>query len=289
MFPVVQTADTVSGTVTTNASTWAIGYPTNCAAGDLIIWLVAADGGVGAGSGWPTADSGSLQAYQNNGDGSVSLVLCKRVAAGGESGTFNVTWAASEQGSWRAFRITNWEGTRGTSWNNVAGGGAVPSVFYNFGSPSLNPTYQALGPVNWGTEDTLWIVVAAVDTSRTVASWPSFMTDLRTADVSGGSNGATLATAMLNMAGTPLSSGNWVMSASDDWVTATIAIRPAAGGGGSALTATPADTVALTDSISLAEADAVAVADTLALSDSVSPIKSGAPSILFRRDVIVHF
>lgn len=230
-FPQIASADTQSGTVTSNASIWNLTYPTNLAAGDLIFGALALDGATGISASW----SGFVNAKRN--PGAVSLWVGKRVSDGTESGTFSVDLDAAEQGSWRVFRIpaATWEGTLGTTFENVAASGSV--VMFPANAASSTPDPPLLTPNNWGAEDTLWFALAGVDTSRTVSVFP--LPDNQTSQVSGGSGGATLAICTQNLNASSLNPGTFTISASDDWIAFTIGIRPSAGGGGGG--ATPLD------------------------------------------------
>lgn len=219
-FPTIQTADTTNGTVTTNSNSWTLTYPTNLASGDLILAFLAGDG--------TPAPSWGVAGFIDSvtGPAAVKLSWAKRVSDGTETGTFALSLGASEQGAWRIFRITGWEGTLGTGFLNGAGDGAVLAAGTSTGSPSANPDPPSLDPNNWATEDTLWFAACAVDTSRTISVFP--LADNQTADVSGGSNGATLGLCTTNSAVSSLNPSTFTISAGDDWGAGTIAVRPAA-------------------------------------------------------------
>jgi len=222
-FPTVQTADTKNGTVTSNSTSWTLTYPTNLASGDLIIACVATDGDNATVA--PTWPAGWVHTRAVAGT-AVTLLIAKKLSDGTETGTFTLTLNSNEQGGWRIYRITGWEGTLGTSFagpGNV-NVGAVDAAFTS--GASANPDPPNLDPVNWATEDTLWIAAIAVDTSRTISVYP--LADLNTADVSGGANGATLGVCMADSAVSSLNPSTYTISASDDWVSVTIAVRPAA-------------------------------------------------------------
>lgn len=227
-FPTVSDADTKNGTVTTNSTSWTLTYPTNIAAGDLLLAFVASDGSNGPGT-WPAGwvASGALSAV-------VSIIVAKKKAVGTETGTFTLTLANTEQGAWRIFRIPadTWEGTLGTTFFYFdTTGGSVQGAFDNYanlGGASANPNPLNLDPDNWVTEDTLWLAGMAADTSRTVSAYPSNMPDRRTADVSGGSTGATLGMATATSAVSSFNPDAFTISASDEWTVATVAVRPAA-------------------------------------------------------------
>jgi len=219
-FPTVQTADTQSGTVTSNSTSWTITWPTNLASGDLILLVVATDGNPSlSGSPFGSFVSVQIDSAANH------LSFSKKVSDGTETGTWTVLLSASEQGAWRIFRITGWEGTLGTVFANNASSGAVVAVTNN--GTDANPDPLSVDPFNWTTENTLWIAATSVDTSRTISVYP--LADLNTADISGGAGGATLGICMANDTVSSKDPGTFTISTGDDWLTATIAIRPAVG------------------------------------------------------------
>jgi len=227
-FPTVQTADTQYSTVGSNSSSWTLTYPTNLASGDLILAFVATDGDTSGTWTWP---SGWVWTGGNSTNGANTRAYAKKLSDGTETGNFSVTLPASEQGAWRIFRITGWEGTLGTVavGNNAATGGAIAGQGTITGSPSTTPDPPSLDPINWDTEDTLWIAVVSADTSRDITGYPSNCPDLQTKDISGGSTGASLGIAMANSATATFDPGTFTIASSDDWVTITIGIRPAGG------------------------------------------------------------
>src|SRR5512135_1271580 len=95
-FPTVQTADTKNGTVTSNSSSWTLTYPTNIAAGDLLIAAVATDGNSATG----TFPAGWVKASQYAAGIAAYIHINKKLADGSESGTFTFSVGASEQGAW---------------------------------------------------------------------------------------------------------------------------------------------------------------------------------------------
>ena len=222
-FPVIETADTKNGTVTSNSASWTLTYPTNLASGDLILVFAAMDGltsPVGGGTFATTF-------FQTGSTGSaVSIVIGKKLSDGTETGTFTLDLTASEQGGWRVFRITGWEGTIGTSMVDATGNAGACGAVVSAQSTTANPNPPNLDPNQWATEDTLWFACCGADTSRTISVYP--LADNQTADVSGGSTGATLGLCSLNDAVSSKDPGTFTISASDDWVAATVAVRPAA-------------------------------------------------------------
>lgn len=229
-FPVIQTADSQHGVVTSNSTTWTLTYPTNLASGDLILAFMGRDGANVTAGTWP---AGWITFAQNQGQ--TGLIGAKKLSDGTETGTFNVTGLASEQGGWRTLRVTGWEGTIGTVFNTSSGAEAVqvPTGGVANGTDA-NPNIPSGNPANWDVEDTLWIAVCSVDTSRTFSAWPSGYSpgDNTWDDVSGGSNGASLSVQWRNSAAASEDPGAWTISASDDWAASLIAVRPAAAAAG---------------------------------------------------------
>lgn len=222
-FPTIQTADTKNGTQTSNSNSWTLTYPTNIAAGDLLVAFVATDGNPTFT--WPDAGAAqgqwSQQALTGSmvpSPGAVTLNCARRWCSGSETGTFALGLSASEQGAWRIFRISAATWIGGANNITTTDGDSATGTTANPDPPNLDPT-------SWATEDTLWFAACALDTSRTISVYP--LPDLNTADVSGGSTGATLGVCTTNSATSSLNPGTFTISASDDWAAITFAVRPA--------------------------------------------------------------
>lgn len=228
-FPTVQDSDTQHNHTSANATSVTLTYPTNIASGNLLIALVASDGGQTTMGSWPAGWVGQPDSATAD-QGAVTLLASKKSATGSETGTFSVTGLASEQFSWRTFRITDWHGTLGTTFDTVThtNNGDVDLTFNAAGGASSNPTPQGINPAGWDTEDTLWIASCGVDTSRTISAFPSNFPDLNTSEVGAGSNGCTLGVAMLSANAAAETPNTFTISASDDWAAITIAVRPSA-------------------------------------------------------------
>lgn len=238
-FPTIADADTTSGTVTSNSSSWTLTYPTNIAAGDLLIAMIAADGisgyadwGAmsGAGSWWYSF--GSLAMRQSSAN-AISVLYKKADSA--LSGTFDIPLAASEQGSWSVYRIpagTWYGGETQAGFVSLSSGpqNATNVAVSGSTSTSTTPDPPSLDPANWDAEDTLWLAVTSVDASRTVSAYPSSPDTFTNTGylASGGNSGATLGWARLEKNAASVDPGTFTISSSDEWVAATIAIRPAA-------------------------------------------------------------
>lgn len=228
-FPAVAAADSKSGTVTSNSTSWTLTYPTNIAVGDLLLMFAGVDGNTSVSSlpaGWISTSNGSSP---------VSNLLAKKSATGSETGTFTLSISASEQGAWRVIRIpaAQWEGTLGTTWFAAAStDGAVQSVA-GTGGASTSPNSGSLDPFNWDAEDTLWVSFGGSDSTVTWTGFPANYTqeDHVTAGghtaTSGGATGAGLGVAYRQLNASSEDPGAFTLSASEDWIVTTLAIRPA--------------------------------------------------------------
>jgi trimeric autotransporter adhesin len=225
-FPTIQTADTKNGVVTVNANSWTLTYPTNIAAGDLLLAFVGTDGTPGS-----ISFTGGFTAYWQNAVSAAYLIVGAKIATGSETGTFTFDMDVSESGGWRVFRITGWFGSGLPTSGSITGTAKDADGLSMIGTSSAtaNPDPPNLDPANWATEDTLWFAACGVDTSRTISVYP--LANNNTADVSGGSGGATLGLCTLNDAVSSKNPGTFTISASDDWGAATVAVRPAAAAG----------------------------------------------------------
>jgi hypothetical protein len=232
-FPTIAAADSNFGSHTTNATSVTLGYPANCAVGDLILCFMARDG-AGINGTWPAGWVLSTLAVASG--SAANLIVAKKKSDGTETGTFNVTGLTSEQGCYRMIRIpaATWEGTLGTTFGNS--NASDGSVVYgaNGNSTSTSPAGSALDPFNWAAEDTLWIALAANDSTPTYTGFPTNYTqeDHTTAGghgaSSGGSNGAGLGVAyrQQNTASQGAGVATFTMSASEDWTFRIVAVRP---------------------------------------------------------------
>lgn len=197
-----------------NATSHTLTYPSGVTSGELLIAIGAIDG-VPTVSGWP---SGWVEIADSN-SGANSIFIAYKFADGTESGNFTVTSSASEQGSFYVFRIQN---------ANVS---TPPAISSSSVGTNTVPSVANINPADWGTEDTLWIAALSIDASRTVSSYPPDLTDNRNSSASGGTGGATAAFASVGSAvETYIAGGSFTISVSDDWISYTIAVRPASAG-----------------------------------------------------------
>lgn len=218
-FPVIQGADTQSGTQASNSTSWTGTYPTNLVSGDLILLFLAADGGGQITT--PMTGWAITTATQTN----VSLSIGARLSDGTETGNFTIPITASEQGAWRCFRITNWAGSITTGFTNFdVSGQSLGSVSVNSKATGTNNLPNPPNLTQGTAEDRLWFAVCGVDTSRTISVYP--LAGDNTADVSGGSTGATLGLCTTTSNSASLDPSTFTISANDDWIATTVLVRP---------------------------------------------------------------
>jgi len=235
-FPTIQAADTKTGSVTSNSTSWTLTYPTNLAAGDLILAIVGSDGNQTAGAG-PSFPSWGAQGAQVDGSAASSLCMGAKIASGSETGNFTLTMPANEQGPWTVLRITGWYGSGLPAWTATALGNAgspLTADGLEAGTSTIVGTSTTanppdLNPGNWGTEDTLWLAVAAWDSTPTATAKDANFTYTTSQPMSsGGAGGAGLAVSFRQLNAANLDPGAYTLSAAESGVIATLGIRPAA-------------------------------------------------------------
>lgn len=102
---------------------------------------------------------------------------------------------------------------------------------------SVNPNPGSLSP-SWGAEDTLWIAICGYDepTAITVSAYPANYTDDQTNIRDNFAGGQAMGAATRSLNAATEDPGTFTITTTEDWLAATIAVRPAAAGG---VTATP--------------------------------------------------
>lgn len=198
---------------TGNSGTSNVALPANIATGDLIIATIAADVGAGAMT-WPAPWVKLAERIDTAHVMSVGYLI----AVGGET-TVGVTHS-NERSNHLAWRVTGWHGT------------TPPEVSSLANATSNAPNSGALTP-SWGADDTLWMSLATWDDSAapTVSTYPANYTDGQGTNVTASSAGRVAGAARaLNAASED--PGAFGLSGSETWAAFTVAIRPAAAGGG---------------------------------------------------------
>ena len=224
-FPQVVDADTQSGSVTVDSTSWTLTYPTNLQRNDLILAFLGTDGAptVTFPAGWVTIGPpvGGVPAR---------LVPFGKQAIGTEVGNFTVTLDVAEQGVWRVLRITNWYGAL-VNYTGTAGPSGYLSVTDTFPinttvslGTSTTPDPGLTNPYSWGAEDTLWIAVYAVDGAAVATAYPTNYVNGVTQS-SGGATGAGLGLAFRELNAASEDAGAFTIDISEEWGACTFAIR----------------------------------------------------------------
>lgn len=214
-FPTVQTRSGTTGSA--NATTLTAALPASIARGDLLIAVFSRDG-TGAMT-WGTGLAGwhVLLDANDTGTAACKLIVAYRIADGSESGDLSVV-SPSEAWCARTWRISGVDPNTPPAVATAGDGG----------TGSTNPNPPSLNPADWGTEDTLWIAASAGDGNVAYTAGPASygQTDFRLA-----TNGTTGDRCALGCAERELNAASedpgTFTRASEDWIAATIGIRPA--------------------------------------------------------------
>ena len=231
-FPTIATS--AVGDQTSNSTSWTITYPSSIASGDLLLVIISSDGTATASD---AATGFTLVRAAVDGDTAANkIVIFEKIADGTETGTFTYTNSGSEQGSWLALRITGWYGS-GLPANGAGqqDGDGMSIVSYAPAATSpgtailVGVSGGAMNPANWDVEDTLWIACGAWDSTPTAtAKDANYTYPTGMPRTSGGAGGAGLAVSYRENAVASEDPGDYTISASENWVSAFIAVRPAA-------------------------------------------------------------
>lgn len=210
-FPTIEgTAGTLNAAANTTAP--AVPYPTvtgGILSGDMLILVGAIDLQTSVVSNWNGFTQGDWGASTSASGG-----WAYKWAAGGETGTVTLT-TTSERQTWSMRCI------RGAHSTSAPEGAAVSGNSTDPDPPSLTPS--------WGAEDTLWLAVVEIDDVTVPTAAPTNYGNFETIAGATSSASQALATRALNAA--TENPGVFTMT-TEQWRAQTIAIRPAAGGGG---------------------------------------------------------
>lgn len=228
--PLVYSSNT--GVESANTTSHAVPLPATVVAGQLLIVWMSFDGVPGVT--WDNSTAGTWSNYIDTANGtSCKLVVKAKIADGTEGGkTLTITTDATEQSVNRSIAVYNWEGT-------LAGGLNIPAAATG---TTANPDPPAATD-SWGTVDRKTIAVQGCDGGRTTSAYPSGFTLNQFNDSSGGGAGCGLGSAGLNNNAGSQNPGTFTISASDQWVAATISIR----GGTAGLPTIPVNQVTETE------------------------------------------
>lgn len=204
------TVESVTETAFASGTSHNVSMPATVNSGDLLITLFGNDSNatVTTPSGWTLIDN-----TVNGTDPRFSSYY--RIADGSEDGTtVDFVTSADEAASAQVYRISGWHGT------------TAPEIGTPATGSSAAPDPSSTTP-SWGAADTLWIATAGWNRDRTVSAYPTNYTGNNTDTVSGaGAGGVGVGSATRDLNATSDDPGTFTISASDPWISYTIAVRP---------------------------------------------------------------
>ena len=187
-----------------------VNLPSGIQAGDLLLVFFAQRSTVEVT--WPAGWT-EVFAGVNSPNSETRLECAYRLADGTEGATIMVT-AANARSAHTSYRIAGWNGTTAPEAATSTGADATPDP------PSL--------ATSWGTADTLWLVglgISVETASPSISAFPGAYTDEFSALFGGGGNCRAGSARRQRRTATENPSAG-VLSSADDWVAATVAIRP---------------------------------------------------------------
>lgn len=203
----IEIAGALNGSETVATAAHGIVVPAGSAAGNMLVVQFITDG-----SGTPSADgfvrttwSSFTTVYQH---------IMTKILTGAEA-DFDMALSTSRKSSHRVFLIT---GNHATT---------APEAFWNSGNGGT-VTSPALTLAGWGApEETLFMGMIGWDGGMTAVGYPAGLPDNR-ATYNGAGSSLGLGVATANLAEDSDGANIFVASGSDQWVGATLGIRPAA-------------------------------------------------------------
>lgn len=207
-FPNVQS---VTATTTSGVTSHSINMPATVNEGDLLMVLVINSSLTinSHPSGWTLLR-----------DSTQTPVYLKRAAGVEGGGSITVGTSSSSNMAAQVYRITGWRDS-GTLLNDVE----IESwTRTESGGDSDKPDPPSLNPVNWGLEDTLWVVYCGWSTgSGSIASYPTNYVE----GVFSGAPSSGMATAYRKLGASSEDPGIFTLTGSVGWRAHTVAVRPA--------------------------------------------------------------
>lgn len=207
-FPTVESV--TETTFNSDTTAHAVSMPATVNSGDLLLILFCNNGSttVNTPSGWTQEKNQLLW-------NSVCRVsVYSKTAAGTEGGTtVDVTTTSSEQAAAQVYRVTGWSDVE------LSAGVVTGTQF---------PNPDALNPSGWGTEETLWIAVAAVSDGTAASSYPTSYTNGFSTESTGGtaSERASIGSARRENSTASEDPGTFDYGVGLDTLAFTIGIRP---------------------------------------------------------------
>lgn len=204
-FPIVAAVN--SGNYTVNSTSHIVNLPSDIASGNLLLVFFASDGNPTI-----TFPSGWIQLFQTASETAVKFGAWYRIADGTEGATIDyVTTSVAEMTAYTSYRITGYYG--------------IPEVASILTGTSNDPNPPSLTP-SWGAANTLWFALLGYDNGTvTVSSYPANYTNEQN-ERANNTAGCGIGAARRNLNAATEDPGSFVLSASEEWVITTLAIRP---------------------------------------------------------------
>lgn len=207
IFPIVEATST--GGAASDDTSHNITLPSGIVAGDLLIVCVSSD----AAPGFNSWSGGFTEFFEVANSTLCSLGLAYKLAVGGET-TISVGLGSSQKIAYTAYRISG----------AINPSSQVPEASTGATGTSTTPNPDAVTPTG-GAKGYLFIAVQGHDNARTTDGFPSGYTNSISAESS--VTGATgIGSTEKTLTASSENPGTFTISASDDWVAATIAIHP---------------------------------------------------------------
>jgi hypothetical protein len=209
-FPVI--ASITATSFGTDATAHLVAMPATVDANDLLIIIFGNDGAASV----TTPANWNLIASNPNGT-ACRLSTYYKIAVGNEDGTtVDVVTAATEKAAAQVYRITaaSWHGT------------TPPETAAAVTGATANPDPPATTP-SWGSADTMWLAVYGADDDDDASAYPTNYTNGTYTQSDNSTTAASIGTARRELAAASDNPGTFTIAASEEWVSQTIAIRPA--------------------------------------------------------------
>jgi len=207
-FPQVE--DTGISSSSANETSHIVDIPLNIVAGNLLIVCFTSDGDAG-GVSWP---AGWTEFFETVNGSAVTLALAYRQADGGEGATITVTTGNAERSAHCSYRISGHEDP------TIRG----PEATTNATGLNDSPNPPVVTPVG-GATDYLWLAVHGSDGPLTTTAFPTNYINGISVGAAGG-EGCAVGAAERDLNASSEDPGVFTISASEEWVAATIAIYP---------------------------------------------------------------
>ncbi len=214
-YPVVAAEN--GGNNTTESTEHTVNLPSDISVGDLLLVFFVSDAGITI-----TFPEGWTQLFQTT-NIYVKVGAWYRIAEGGEGATITVTTSTSEMTAHTSYRITGYSGT--------------PEVGTPATGLDANPDPPSLTP-SWGAKDTLWFAVQGNDDKDIVSAYPTDYTDGRN-DYANAAGGCGVGSARRELNAESENPLPFTISASEQWVTNTVAIQPSVAAPGKPVLVSP--------------------------------------------------